>query len=347
VRRTQFIPSLGVRAARSFANFCDDLGHYGKISDSLYIRHCKHSPVEWLLMSHLLSLVPYVLAVGVFLQAFVTVRKERNEYESSKLRRLALVLLCTVAVLTVVSLYRDNNQRAEDKRQAAEQNKSLQGQVEAANRAQTDNTTLFLKSFDKLNQEVGDLKTEVKTDALQEKLTSVQADLEATQKALVPGPKAVLAFSFWPFYNPSPPQSATLANQARFPTNDDGSYRVEFSVVNVTDVDALDGDITLVICDLCKFANEPPGFLKLNGSRDNERYQVFQRILARTHTPDMTADIIAPNNQNFTVGILYRCHTCIVSSEESLGTVLISGSIAKRAPKARSPISRQPTKPAF
>jgi hypothetical protein len=298
-------------------------------------------------MSHLLSFVPYVLAVGVFLQAFVTLRKEWNEYESSKLRRLALVLLCVIAVLTVVSLYRDNTQRAEDKRQAAEQDKRLQGQVEAANRAQTDNTTLFLKSFDTLNQQVGDLKTEVKTDALQKKLTTVQADLEATQRALAPGPKAVLAFSFWPFYNPAPPQSPTIANQARFQANDDGSYHVEFTVVNLTDVDALDGEINLQVCDVCKFAKEPPGFLKLNGESDRERDQVFQRILARSHLPTMTADIIAPRDVNFTVGISYRCRTCIVSSEGSFGTVLIPGSIATQAPKAHSPISHQPTKPAF
>ena len=149
-----------------------------------------------------------------------------------------------------------------------------------------------------------------------------------------------MAFTFWPFYNPAPPKLAVLATQARFPTNDDGSYHVEFSVVNLTDVDALDGQITLVICYLCKFAKEPPGFSKLNGQGDTERNQDFQRILARTHIPEMTADIIAPKNQNFTVGISYRCHTCIVSSEASFGTVLVSGSIPRQMPRPISPAHR-------
>ena len=191
-----------------------------------------------------------------------------------------------------------------------------------------------------MNNELGELKTQVKTDVLQKKLTSVQAELEATRRALAPGPKAVLAFTFWPFYNPAPPQPVVLATRARFPTNDDGSYHVEFTVVNVTDVDALDGEITLEICDVCKFAKEPSGFLRLVGQSDNERNQPFQRILARTHIPEMTADIIAPKNHNFTVGISYRCHTCIVSSEASFGTVLVSGSIPRQAPKARFPVQK-------
>jgi hypothetical protein len=240
------------------------------------------------------------------------------------------------SILTFVSLYQDNR----EKENARQEMRRLEGKADAANSAQVANTLLYIGSFQRLNAELGELKTQVKTDALQKKLTSVTAELEATRRALLPGPKATLAFTFWPFYNPPPPQQAILATQARFPTNDDGSYHVEFSVVNLTDVDALDGEITLQICDQCKFAKEPVGFKKLEGQSDTERNQVFLRVLARTQLPKMTADIMAPENMNFTLGIIYRCRTCIVSSEANLATVLVSGSISKQASKARLPVQK-------
>ncbi len=162
---------------------------------------------------------------------------------------------------------------------------------------------------------------------------SVKAELEATQKALAPGPKATLAFTFWPFFNPPLPQRVALSSEARFPTNDDGSYHIQFTVVNLTDVDALEGEFTLVICDLCKFAKEPPGFLKLPGQKDTERYQRFDRILPVTSLAVMTADITAPDIPDFNVGIFYRCRTCVVSRELSLGRVLTNGGIQRQMPK--------------
>ena len=287
-------------------------------------------------MAWLFSSIPYLLALVVLVGAIVDLRKDWDKYKGSKLKMTALVVLFLGSVLTLVVLREDRR----EKENARQEMRRLEGKADAANAAQVANTQLYIGSFQELNNELSELKTQVKTDALQKKLTSVQADLEATQKALAPGPKAVLAFTFWPFYNPAPPQPVVLATQARFPTNDDGSYHVEFSVLNVTDVDALDGQITLVICDLCKFAKEPAGFSKLNGQGDTERNQDFQRILARTQVSE-TADIIAPKNHNFTVGISYRCHTCILSSESSFGTVLVSGSVPKQAPKARLPAARK------
>ena len=287
-------------------------------------------------MAKLLSLVPYILALVVLSGAIVEFNKDSDKFKNSKLKTTALIVLFLGSVLTLVSLYQDNR----EKENARQEMRRLEGKADAANSAQVANTLLYIGSFQRLNTELSELKTQIKTDALQKKLTSVATELEATRRALLPGPKATLAFTFWPFYNPPPPQLAVLATQARFPTNDDGSYHIEFTVVNLTDVDALDGEFILTICDLCKFAKEPPGFTKLDGQSDNERNQVFQRILARTHIPDMTADIIMPKNQNFTMGITYRCHTCILSSEPSMGTVLVSGSILKQAPKARLPVQK-------
>jgi len=282
----------------------------------------------------LLALVPYILVVVVFVGAIVDLQKDWDEYKSSHLKVTALVVVLLVSVLTLVSLYQENT----EKENSQQEIKRLEAKADAANGAQVANTLLYITSFEKLNGELNDLKTQVKTDALQKQLTGVRAELEATQKALAPGPKAVLAFTFWPFFNPQSPRLPVLANQARFSTNEDGSYHVEFTVVNLTDVDAVDGEITLLICDACKFAKEPPEFSRLNGQADNQRNRVFQRILARSALAEMAADIIAPANQNFIVGMNYRCHTCVLPSEPSVGTVLVTGSLSKQAPSALSPI---------
>jgi hypothetical protein len=204
--------------------------------------------------------------------------------------------------------------------------KGLEGEVKAAHNAQTDNTQLFLESFKKLSAEVSNLQTQVKTEALQKKLATMEAELQKTQKALAPGPKAVLAFSFSPFINPplvgSPVPLPVPVTDVTLPVLADGSVHVEFTVLNVSDVDALDGQLTLQICDDCKFAKEPPGFQKLAGQSDTERNWGFQGILVRTFLRIMTVDVtVPPKATRIPVGITYRCRTCILPEKPSTGIV--------------------------
>jgi hypothetical protein len=294
------------------------------------------APIQLERMAKLLSLVPYILAIVILIGAIVEFSKDSDKYKNSRLKTTALVVLFLGSILSLISLYQDNREK-ENSRQEI---KRLEGKADEANDAQRDSTKLFINSFNALHQEVSDLQTQVKTDALQKKadalqkkLTSVQDDLEATQKALAPGPKATLAFTFWPFNNPPLPQRVALSTDARFPKNDDGSYHIEFTVVNLTDVDALEGEFTLMICDLCKFAKEPLGFSKLPGQKDTERYQKFDRILPVTALAVMTADVTAPDIPVFNVGIQYRCRTCVISREASLGRVLTNTSVQSQMPK--------------
>jgi hypothetical protein len=191
----------------------------------------------------------------------------------------------------------------------------LEGQVKAANDAQKENTKLFLGSFKKLSDELGNLRTQAKTEELQKKLATMEAELQKTQKALAPGPKAVLAFSFLPFINPSfgSPAHMAPAMDVTLPVLADGSVHVEFTILNISDVDAVDGELTLEICTGCKFAKEPAGFRKLAGQSDRERVWVFQRILARTVLEIMTMDIIPPRSAWFLIGMAYRCRTCVLA----------------------------------
>ena len=256
-------------------------------------------------------------------------KKEWDEYSKHKwLRRFVLAALVTVGALTFVSLHFDDKTKAEERTKSDGDIRELKSKVQAANDAQTDNTKLFLKSFGDMSKEVGNLKAEVKTEALQKRLASVQADLQKTQKALAPGPKAELSFTFIPFNNPAAnsPVSPTPITDIDLPMNPDGSVHVEFGAVNMTSVDAVDVDLNIVICDQCKYAKEPANTVKLAGFADTIRLLHAPHVHALQVLTPIVLDIIVPaDTMNVEVGFTYRCSTCTVTRLTSGGMVHISG----------------------
>ena len=147
--------------------------------------------------------------------------------------------------------------------------------------------------------------------------------MQKTQKALGPGPKAELNFSFSPFRKTSPIE---LVSEKTLPLNSDGSVHIEFSIVNTTDVDAVGTEINFQVCNGCKYAKEPNGFSKLPGLTNNQRYLFIPDLLARLAYKTLSVEVIPPpSEQGFLVGIEYRCHTCIIATEPSAGIVHISG----------------------
>ena len=265
-----------------------------------------------------------MLAIVVLIGAIVEFSKDSDKYKNSKLKGTALVVLFLGSVLTLISLYQDNK----EKENSHQEIKRLEGKADEATDAQRENTKLFINSFNALHQEVSDLQTQVKTDALQKKadalqkkLASVQDDLQATQKALAPGPKATLAFSF---------MDAKAAGQLQpvtdeiVPVNTEGNVHVEFTLMNPTEVDALDVQVNLIICDQCKFAKEPPGFSKLASQSDTERFRQFANIPGKSVLETLTADIVLPPPyMAFVVSLKYRCRTCVLPKDPSVGTVRI------------------------
>ena len=162
------------------------------------------------------------------------------------------------------------------------------------------------------------------TEALQKKLANVELELQKTQKALAPSPKASLAFSFEPFNNPPAGSgaSAVPATETRLPVLPDGTVHIVFTVINLTDIDAVDGELTVVICDDCNFAKEPAGFRKLVGQPDRQRNMRFQRIFARTSLQNITLHLVVPPMvTRIEIGILYRCRTCVLADRPSRGIV--------------------------
>jgi len=95
--------------------------------------------------------------------------------------------------------------------------------------------------------------------------------------------------------------------------NTEGVVHVEFTVYNPTDIPAIDGELTLQICDQCKFAKDPTGFKHLPGQLDTQRIMLFDRLLPTTAFPIMSADIIVLDRINrFPIGMWPRCRTCVV-----------------------------------
>jgi hypothetical protein len=155
------------------------------------------------MMSWAVNVIPYLLPVVTLVLGLLTLFKEWEEYKNPRLRIAVGGVLIIVGLLTIMSLYLD----FEEKRETAGtisrlegQVKGLEGEVKAAHNAQKDNTQQFLESFKKLSAEVSNLQTQVKTEALQKKLATVESELQRTQKALAPGPEGRLGVFLFPFY---------------------------------------------------------------------------------------------------------------------------------------------------
>jgi hypothetical protein len=98
---------------------------------------------------------------------------------------------------------------------------------------------------------------------------------------------------------------------------------VTFTVIDLSEANALNITLTLLICDDCKFAKEPDGFQQLPGDdRNTHRTLKTASLRIAEFASTMTVDIIPPPRAlSFTMGIEYRCDTCAVVQTPMIGTV--------------------------
>ncbi len=217
-------------------------------------------------------------------------------------RRTAVMMLIIASGFggAINNYYRDkasNRQHAEDQARI----EGLQKSVETANKNQEVNTQKFILAFRDLGEQVANLKTQVATTDLRQRANELEKQLQATQKALEPGPKAKLVFTFEKpdLSKPGPPVNEISAR----PEN--GVVTVSFTTINPTEVEAQDVDITLHICDPCKFEKEPEGFQHPKGQRENQRLFTVARMHPRSVLPLMNAQIRVPSDLNaFQIAIL-------------------------------------------
>ncbi len=150
--------------------------------------------------------------------------------------------------------------------------------------------------------------------------------LVKTQKAMQPGPKAELEFSFAPY--PLEPIDKPLAapiKEVTLQLSSDGSVHVEFNILNFTSVDAIQVDITVQICDQCKFSKEPAGLTKLPGQMEVQRYLSLPDLHALEAYKTISLDVIPSAVQQFPVGFGYRCQTCVLHKGMITGMIHIAG----------------------
>jgi hypothetical protein len=244
---------------------------------------------------------PYIPVVIPSLIAASQIRfKDWNSYNPRSIRYLlllAVLIACSWGILY-------QSQQISDKA-------ATSARADAAQKAQQDNTTIFAKSLSALSTELGDLKTKVTTEDLQKKIITLQAKLD---NALNP-PQARLAFSFAPFKTVKTDDSHSSGEpvtEKNLSLSPDGSLHVDFTVLNLTDVDAIDGEMMLQICDVCKFAKEPAEFSKLAGQDERQRHKTFDRIHSQVALYTLSADIIVPpGSKNVALGMYFRCKTCV------------------------------------
>ena len=255
----------------------------------------------------------YLLPITTAFLALLYLLKDWDAHRKSW-RRVAV--LCVIIAIGIGGTV--NNYYAE-KRYQLDQEKiaGLQKAVETANKNQEDNTKQFVDAFGKLSQKVADLQTEVSTAGLQKTADQLKAELAATQKALIQ-PKAILAFTFAKSWIDLP-----AIRKVTLPVKND-IVHVEFTVMNETDTTALDGELTIIICDDCKFASEPPLFVKLPGQRDTHRILKFDRIFAKTELKILSADIQVPSHIDaIEFGVVYRCKNCIIPEPKANAGIIV------------------------
>jgi len=269
----------------------------------------------------------YILILGTILLGLFSLHKDWHNYKHPRVRKAVALVLIIVGAISFIKTYRDNrNAQITNTKATAAINTlqsevaGLQGQVKAANDAQTRNTTLFLENFNRLSDKVRDLQTKAETEGLRKQLASVQSDLQSTQKAMAPGPKAKLTFSFVPFVIPPPHHDLVPVTDVKLPAASDGSVHVEFTVVNRSDANALNISLTLVICQGCKFAKEPAGYQKILGDKDTHRWMSVRALYVREFFRAMSVDIFPPTAEPFMIGFQYRCETCADDTTSNFGT---------------------------
>jgi hypothetical protein len=228
---------------------------------------------------------------------------------TSKRTRIGLlILLLAATLLALYSLHEGNLQHSED----AGQIKNLEKEVkDAGDRqeknaqqfilGQKDSSTNFASKYGELSNKLASLQVGIKSANLQQEADQLRSELQTTQKALTV-PRATLTFSL------KDTNPATLSEA--LPVHDDVVH-VSFLISNLTTTDALDGDVALLICSVCTFAKEPPSFVRVNGSPDNQRNFPFQHILGHSQAQLLEADIKIPSTEPVMVfGVKLLCRTC-------------------------------------
>jgi len=256
-------------------------------------------------MNYLLSVLTTVLALVQFL-------KDWKSEKKSWLKLVSFGLIVLIGIGGIFNTYFTDLNNAKQRREDQQQIAELTG-VQEANKRQS------AEFFGIMLQKVSDLETQIKTEELQKTADQLRAELKATQKAMTP-PKAKLRFTF-----EQPDGRSRILKRVTLPVKNDVVH-VKFSVINESDVAALDGELTLRIPKACEFAIEPPNFNKLDGALATDRSFSFRRLLPRMQFESFGVDIKVPQRaESISVAVRSSCVNCVIDSwKVNEGIIILS-----------------------
>lgn len=254
----------------------------------------------------LMNNAAYILIFIAAAAALLEFAKDWQEHRTRRRRLAVLVLIIAALVFSFINVHQDETARLR-----------LEGETKGGQ-------DTAVQAIGNLSQKVGNLQTQIKTEDLRKQAESLQAELKATQKALAPPPKAKLQFSFSPVPFTWPGQPFKSVRETMLPVRPDKSVHVEFTLENDTTVEAERVQILVQICDSCKYAKEPVGCVAQDALKPTQRECDVDHIVAKGNSAAIALDIIPPPTiEMMQIGVMYRCHTCIVP-DWSRGTIHFS-----------------------
>ena len=133
------------------------------------------------------------------------------------------------------------------------------------------------KSNEHSDQQIAGVRTDVQTEtkALNDKLTSLSEQVKSVNgnvsRAIpLPPQYAKLQFSLY-----SGPTTMLPITTKSLSPDKDGVFNVDFVVTNISETSGKSVELWVYICDDCAFAEEPKGFDKPLGSKEQTRHKSF------------------------------------------------------------------------
>jgi hypothetical protein len=273
--------------------------------------HSRLGCVEFSFMPASSWITILVLAIGALL-SLSEVWKDWNERGSRKktFRSIKIGLTFVAFLVGAILVVRTSKESSKAESDSKLQIQGLQSTVSTEIANNDRQYTRNQAELHGLRDELSELKTETATVELRRKITTLEAKID---KSLIPVAKASLVFSFFPFSVASDGSSKAVTDAVR-PIAADGTAHLDVDVGKLTEVDAVDGEIILSVCDACKLVKMPDGFVREAGQSEQIINMPFARVLAKSVLPRISLDLIVPLNQyeEMPIGMTYRCRTCVI-----------------------------------
>lgn len=261
---------------------------------------------------------PYILQGFLGGIALLGLWKDWRDY-GAKIGKWRWPLLILVVCVVALTLYETHHSRHETrvkeltaKASESANKKEIEDLTEQVRGERDDNkhnSDGFRQSFDALYRKYSDLSAKVQNQDLLRELADTKKQLRSAE-AKFEQPKAKLTASFWQTHQ----SLRNLVQETTAQRRPDGSIQLELGVINPGDVPALNGSVTIRICESCKYLRRPEGFVQLPGSDEQDVEFQFDRIVPKAADQKRTIEVIPdPSLNRFEVDMIYSCVNCVMT----------------------------------